>query len=895
MSDLIFKNSHGDFCVSGGRLPGDLYFPLVNAAGMMSSITPELGGDCKHDQNTFLLAPSTRESLKSTKSSRNFWCAPNGGTPWSVSGRSPWQQMLDGDSAEKVTLEGGLLWQRVTRENAAAGFKASVLSFVPVGDELTEIMQVTIYNISDKDLSFSPVAAVPLYGRSADNVRDHRHVTSLLNRMETTKYGISLTPTLTFDERGHRVNDLTYGVYTASYKSGELEAPVGFCPIMDEFTGEFGSLEWPEFVLKGINGVPAGTKSEGFEAIGAIRFAETTLKPGDSKSFQIILSIGEPNLEHLKPESVEKALQDVKAFWEVQSSADIKTGDPRFDGWMRWVGVQPVLRRICGCSFMPDHDYGRGGRGWRDLWQDCLGLLLRDPDSQRDKLSAYIEGVRIDGSNATIIGTREGEFIADRNHIVRVWMDHGVWATRTIHVYIQQTGDIGILLEKRGYFKDAQAMRGEGKDGNWSPEQGTRLLAKNGQPYLGSVLEHLLVQNLSAFFDVGEHNHMRLRGADWNDALDMAAQKGESVAFTAAYADNLNLLAGCVDMLARKHGITKVALCGELCALLEQTPSLFDRADDKRTALNAYCDSVRHCVSGGETMVDCGTLAAHLRIMAGWLLSHIREEEWVSLNAEQGWFNGYYDNNIRPLESANGENVRMMLTGQVFTILSGVSTEEQTRGIINAANTLLFHPARGGYCLNTDFGEVKLDMGRMFGFAYGHKENGAVFSHMAVMYAYALYSRGFAEQGWKVLSSLYCQSADFERSRILPGIPEYFDINGRGMYPYLTGAASWYVFTLQTQIFGVLGDEGDLLLSPKLLAEQFDSNNEASIRVDFAGAQLEVVYLNPARRSYGGYIVAETKIGEQSFSGRNGAIRIARENVLKLRAGITHRVEVTLE
>ena len=37
----------------------------------------------------------------------------------------------------------------------------------------------------------------------------------------------------------------------------------------------------------------------------------------------------------------------------------------------------------------------------------------------------------------------------------------------------------------------------------------------------------------------------------------------------------------------------------------------------------------------------------------------------------------------------------------------------------------------------------------MFGFAYGEKENGAVFSHMTVMFANALYRRGFAKEGWK--------------------------------------------------------------------------------------------------------------------------------------------------
>ncbi len=39
---------------------------------------------------------------------------------------------------------------------------------------------------------------------------------------------------------------------------------------------------------------------------------------------------------------------------------------------------------------------------------------------------------------------------------------------------------------------------------------------------------------------------MKLHGADWNDALDMAWDKGESVAFTCAYAGNLLDIAKCL-------------------------------------------------------------------------------------------------------------------------------------------------------------------------------------------------------------------------------------------------------------------------------------------------------------------------------------------------------------
>lgn len=50
----------------------------------------------------------------------------------------------------------------------------------------------------------------------------------------------------------------------------------------------------------------------------------------------------------------------------------------------------------------------------------------------------------------------------------------------------------------------------------WNDEQGNKQLAENNEVYAGTVLEHMLIQHLTAFYDVGEHNHIRLRGADWN-------------------------------------------------------------------------------------------------------------------------------------------------------------------------------------------------------------------------------------------------------------------------------------------------------------------------------------------------------------------------------------------
>lgn len=37
---------------------------------------------------------------------------------------------------------------------------------------------------------------------------------------------------------------------------------------------------------------------------------------------------------------------------------------------------------------------------------------------------------------------------------------------------------------------------------------------ESGDIYFGTILEHILLQNLTAFYDVGEHNEMKLHGAE---------------------------------------------------------------------------------------------------------------------------------------------------------------------------------------------------------------------------------------------------------------------------------------------------------------------------------------------------------------------------------------------
>lgn len=887
MGNLNYLDKKGTFTLDDPDLTSYMYFPLANEAGMMSSITPDLNGDIKLDQNTFLLEPVSSENLHNNKSSRNFWVYVEGKGAWSVTGRSSKQQAkLFEDDKERVKLTAGIMWHQVERESDEMELKAVMTSFVPNTEEKVELTKFEITNTSDKEQKITSTVAIPLYARSASNIRDHRHVTSLLHRTFTVKNGIMIHPTLTFDERGHNKNKVYYGALAKEEVNGEMVSPISFCPVTEEFIGHGGNFENPYYVMKN-EPLPykVGEEVDGYETVAAIRFEDTVLAPGETRTYIVALGFGESEAEiteiskkYLITKHFDRYLEETKEYWQKKINVSCNSADTDFDNWMHWVNFQPMLRRIYGCSFLPHHDYGKGGRGWRDLWQDCLALLIMEPEQVRQMLIDNFGGVRFDGTNATIIGSKQGEFIADRNNIVRVWMDHGAWPYLTTSLYIEQTGDIEFLREENTYFKDAQIHRGEDRDERWNDSRGNKQMTTEAEPYRGTVLEHLLIQHLTSFYDVGEHNHIRLRGADWNDGLDMANDRGESVAFTALYGGNMRNLAKNIKAYEEKTGKNTITLAKEILILIDADKSIYNSIGDKHAVLDEYCESVKHIISGEKVEVPCDKLIDVLNGMSDWIGNHIRKTEWLSDKDGYSWFNGYYDNSGKAVEGDFETGVRMMLTGQVFAIMSETATKEQVAEIVKATDKYLYDEKIGGYRLNTNFNEVKTDLGRLFGFAFGHKENGAVFSHMAVMYANALYSRGFAKEGYKVINTLYKHCNDYNLSNIYPGVPEYVNQRGQGMYHYLTGAASWLLLTVLNEMYGIKGQLGALKLQPKLLATQF-TNGMASATCMFRGVNITVTYQNPFNLEVGNYRVKEIYIDGEKYSDGD---TIAKEDVDKL-------------
>jgi cellobiose phosphorylase len=818
-----FIDEKGTFVVKNPQ-QYNFYFPLTNCSGgLLSSISPNLAGDIKKDNEHFLTPPASVEDLRSNLlCRRDFFLKLNNRT-FRLS--YPFRD----------TLEAGFLYQKITKDLGPC--RIEILNFIP-WDLNVEIMWVRVINKA-KAVRITPTSFIPLYGRNERNLRDHRHVSSLLNRLELKRYGIFLKPTMVFDEQGHQLNKTIY--YCLGYE-GNARPPAGQFPTLDYFFGR-GDIISPDAIRGKAQPVKEKRPEfDGKEACAAFRFQPRVLKSHQALDYFLILGLGENNQEIEKtflklnsPTKIKKYFSATKDYWQSYlGKIEFDFQDKNYNNWLCWVGFQPTLRKLFGCSFLPHFDYGKGGRGWRDLWQDALALILAQPDKAKLLILHNFAGVRIDGSNATIISGK-GDFIADRNRISRVWMDHGVWPFLTLKTYIHKTEDLAILLKETNYFRDQQLGRAKEIDKGFKQDDYI-LRDKNHRVYQGTILEHLLVQNLVQFFNVGRHNIIRLENADWNDGLDMAGELGESVTFSFMYAQNLRDLSALLESLHSKTAYMEVF--AELTLLLDRIHRPIDYSNYRRKQkrLEEYFARIKQ-ISGKKVKIRIEDLIGDLEDKAEHLSAWLKEKEWL----KEGFFNGYYDNKSRRVEGISGRRVRMMLASQVFAIMSGVPDREQVQKIWLSLNRYLKDEKLGGFRLNTDFGGLQLALGRAFGFAYGDKENGAFFNHMVVMLAHALYKRGWIKEGFQALTSVY-KMATSSRAEIYPVLPEYFNNEGKGLYLYLTGSASWYIYTLLEEVLGLKFYLGDLYLGPKLIAPNF-FKQKISVRFNWQNKRIKIEFI----------------------------------------------------
>ena len=83
-----FTGKNGEFRITHLKQQHEFNFPVANEDGIKSSVTQNFGGDCKLDQNHFLLEPVSIENLHNNRSTRNIWCTVDGDKSYSLTGAS---------------------------------------------------------------------------------------------------------------------------------------------------------------------------------------------------------------------------------------------------------------------------------------------------------------------------------------------------------------------------------------------------------------------------------------------------------------------------------------------------------------------------------------------------------------------------------------------------------------------------------------------------------------------------------------------------------------------------------------------------------------------------------------------------------------------------------------
>lgn len=188
----------------------------------------------------------------------------------------------------------------------------------------------------------------------------------------------------------------------------------------------------------------------------------------------------------------------------------MKTSDDSFDVLFKTLPYQILSSRVNGKTAF----YQAGGAtGFRDMAQDTLSLAYFDKRRAREELMKLCNHVYFDGD---VMHWWHGEKHGVRTRI----SDDGLFLAYAVANYVKISGDRQILDETAAYL-DSPCL---------AATEESRFEIPKYHEKRESVLMHL-ERIIERAYDVGENGLLKIRGGDWNDALNAVGtdSAGESV------------------------------------------------------------------------------------------------------------------------------------------------------------------------------------------------------------------------------------------------------------------------------------------------------------------------------------------------------------------------------
>ena len=392
--------------------------------------------------------------------------------------------------------------------------KAEALYFVPNTDN-AEIEMITLKNEGKSDKNISLVSFVEwcLYNASDDCQNFQRNFSTGEVEIE----GSAIYHKTEYRERRNH-----FAFYSCNEKID------GFDTDRETFLGLYNSISAPKTVVEGKSG---NSVADGWSPIASHRL-EVSLKAGEEKTFVFVLGYiemeddkkflsdadkqkaldagllrtntasGVINKEkayalqekYNSKEKVEKALAELKAFWdETLSHFTLKTEDEKLNRMAVWNQYQCVVTyNFARSASYFESGIGRG-LGFRDTSQDMLGAAHQLPKERiRERLYDVAATQFEDGSAYHQFQplTKRGNADIGSN-----FNDDPLWLVLGVGNYIRETGDVDFLKVDVPF--------------------------DNSETNKATMFEHLRRSYNYIPNHLGPHGLPLIGRADWNDCLNL--------------------------------------------------------------------------------------------------------------------------------------------------------------------------------------------------------------------------------------------------------------------------------------------------------------------------------------------------------------------------------------
>lgn len=188
------------------------------------------------------------------------------------------------------------------------------------------------------------------------------------------------------------------------------------------------------------------------------------------------------------------------------------------------------------------------------------------------------------------------------------------------------------------------------------------------------------------------------------------------------------------------------------------------------------------------------------------------------------WFaRGITDDN-RVFGTQRDTEGQIYLNPQSWAILSGAASFEQQQKMISAVTEQLMTPY-GVMMLAPSYTSMVEDVGRLTQKHPGVSENGSVYNHAAIFYAYSLFQVGQNDLAFDVLKKILPSFDNSDKSgQLAVFVPNYYrgayyqfpEQAGRSSQLFNTGTLAWLYRCLVEELCGLKGGNGVLHVAPKL-------------------------------------------------------------------------------